>query len=172
MRTKLLYFLLLIAPFISTSCNKEDDPIILTGNWYIDEDYVYTGIRYDPNVGQTYPAAVQYLRDHEDDFCEPLKELTKITFSGTNQVTFQYTDSSTETGTYVQDGMYFVITCDAYPLGLTGGSDGKIIELYYPTEYMIDVLKNILTPTDPSETVFESLIQTFVGVATYRTVYY
>ena len=37
---------------------------------------------------------------------------------------------------------------------------------------MIDVLKNIVTPTDPSETVFESLIQTFVGVATYRTVYY
>lgn len=166
MKAKLLFFLLLIAPF-AASCNKEEIPIILSGNWYIDNDYVYTNIKYDITVGNNNPNAVQYLVNHEDDFSEPLKNIKRLTFSGLNTVTFQYLDNTTATGTYTQEGSYFFIESAAYPDGLAGASDGTALELYYPLEYMTDILESLLTPSDPSPALFEELIVSFVGIATY-----
>jgi hypothetical protein len=166
MKTKLLYFLLLLTPFV-LSCNKETEPVILTGDWNINNEYVYTNIRYDLEVSRAHPDALQYLIDNEDQLAEPLKNVKKLTFSGINTIIFHYLDNSTATGTYVIEGNYFFVESDSYPDGLAGYSDNSSLELYYPLEYMTNILNNLLTPSDPSEEIFTQLIQSFVGVATY-----
>jgi hypothetical protein len=119
MKAKVLFFLLLVAS-ITTSCNKEQGPIVLTGAWNLDANYVYNVIRYDPSIGVANPTAVQFLIDHEDDLTEPLKFMKRITFEENGNVTFTYQDNSTETGTYELDGTYFTIESEIYPDGLAG----------------------------------------------------
>lgn len=167
MKAKVLFFLLIGVLF--TSCNKEQGPIVLTGDWNLDVNYVYNVIRYDPAIGVANPTAVQFLMDHEEDLTEPLKYMKKITFSENGDVTFTYQDNSTETGTYEQEGTYFTIESEIYPDGLAGATDGETLELYYPKSYMDEVLYNILNSGTPSQELFETLIQTFLGVATYRS---
>ncbi len=168
MKAKVLFFLLLIGSF-TTSCNKAHDPIVLTGEWNIDLNYVYNVIHYDPSFGASNPTAVQFLIDHQDDLTAPLKLLKQITFSENGTITFTYNDDSVETGTYTQDDTYFEIVSSAYPYGLAGATDGSTMELYYPLEYMDNILYGLLTESDPSEATFNTLIQTFLGVATYRS---
>lgn len=168
MKTKILFFLLLIGA-ISTSCTKEQQPIVLVGEWDLDANYVYSVIRYDPAIGTANPTAVQFLIDKEDELTEPLKYMEKITFSDNGSVTFTYEDSSIETGTYVLDGTYITIECDIYPDGLAAATDGETLELYYPKNYMDEILYNLLSSSTPSQELFATLIQTFLGVATYRS---
>ncbi len=171
MKAKVLFFLLLVAS-ITTSCNKEQGPIVLTGAWNLDANYVYNVIRYDPSIGVANPTAVQFLIDHEDDLTEPLKFMKRITFEENGNVTFTYQDNSTETGTYELDGTYFTIESEIYPDGLAGATDGETLELYYPKSYMDEVLYSILSSSTPSQELFQTLIQTFLGVATYRSYTY
>jgi hypothetical protein len=165
---KISRFLLVIALGILTistaSCNKEPEPIVLTGTWNIDTTQTKVFIKYDEIEAQENPVAYNYLRDNINKIRKNLLQPNQLVFSGTNQVTFKMNEGVDIAGTYVKlDEVYFQITNLFFPQGIVCGSDNSILELYFQRDYILTVISNILTPDDPPFTDFEELVTEETG---------
>lgn len=168
MNAKKLLFIAIVSifPFI-TSCNKEIEPVDLTGDWYVDTSSVQLFISVNTNVLTQNQAAYNYLEENFNRIRLNVKQLRRVTFSGINQVAFRYSEVEIYTGTFVQDVREFVVRNDKFPNGLYGASDGTALELYYLRTDMMNILEDMLTDLDPPFSSFEDLIMNFEAGTRY-----
>ena len=167
--SRLSLFSLLVVLLSSTSCNKEAQPIVLTGNWDLDTAGVMVYIVYSPIVATAHPTTVKFLGDNLQKIRRELMKPQKMTFKLPNITEFLYNDVPLPIqGTFVQDNAYFTINNSMFPSGLSGASDNLRIELYYQRDYLMTILYRLLTEEQDSPAVFDELIQKFEGVGAYR----
>ncbi|MFA6333961.1 MAG: hypothetical protein WCX48_00195 [Bacteroidales bacterium] len=152
-----------------SSCNKEADPIILTGSWQLDPSATFLQIIYNPTYAEMYPSAIQYLKDNKEKILTEIKKPDIIQFSDPNVVDFIYTSplAPTVTGTFDQFEIYVNIKNALFPTGIAGASNNHKLEIYYTKDYMMSILYSILTPEDDSQDTFSKLIEQFDGVGVY-----
>ena len=90
---KITRFLSVIALALLTlsaaSCNKEPEPIVLTGTWNIDTTQTKVFIKYDELKAQENPVAFNFLKDNVQKIRKNLLQPNQIVFSGTNSVVFK-----------------------------------------------------------------------------------
>lgn len=160
---------LLVVLLSSTSCNKEVEPIVLTGNWNLDTSGVMVYIVYSPAVATEYPKTVKFLGDNLQKIRRELMKPQVITFKAPNIAEFTYNEVPLPVqGTYVQENAVFTITNGMFPEGLSGASDNLRLELYYKHEYLMSIIYNLLTDQDDTPAIYDELIQKFEGVGAYR----
>lgn len=177
---KITRFLSIIALGVLTlstvGCNKEPEPIVLTGTWNVDTVQTKVYIKYDEFKAQENPIAFNYLKDNIQKIRKNLIQPDKIIFSGTNYVSFKFPNGMSIDGTYSQiDEVFFKLTIMEFPDGfqfpdgLVCASDNKVLEIYYPRGYVMSVLRNMLRPSDPPYSIFEELITAeSSGLALFR----
>lgn len=167
--SRLTLFSLLVVLLSSTSCNKEAEPIVLTGNWNLDTAGVMVYIVYSPVVAAEYPKTVKFLGDNLQKIRRELMKPQRITFKVPNIAEFTYNDVPLPVGgTFVQENAVFTITNGMFPEGISGASDNLRLELYYNHEYLMGIIYNLLTEEDDTPAVYNELIQKFEGVGAYR----
>ncbi|MEN6618547.1 MAG: hypothetical protein ABFC28_03490 [Rikenellaceae bacterium] len=153
-----------------SGCNKDPDPIILTGSWQLDPTATFLQIYYNSSYASEYPSAIQFLKDNKDKILKEIKKPEIIQFVAPNTVNFIYEASSSTppvVGTFEQFEIYVNIKNPIFPNGLTGASNNQKLEIYYSKEYMMSILYSILTPADDTQETFSNLIEGFDGVGVY-----
>lgn len=168
--TKFLSIVALTITVLSLSgCNKEPDPIVLTGSWQLDSTSTFLQIFYNPTFASENPRAIQFLKDNKEKILKEIKKPEIIQFVEPNIVNFVYKSSSTPplTGTFEQFEIYVSIKNSIFPNGITGASNNEKLEIYYDKTYMLGILNSILTPQDDSQETFSTLIEAFDGVGVY-----
>jgi len=152
-----------------SGCNKEPEPIVLTGSWQLDSTSTFLQIFYNPTFASENPRAIQFLKDNKEKILKEIKKPEIIQFVAPNTVNFVYKNSSapTVTGTFEQFEIYVSIKNSIFPNGLTGASNNQKLEIYYDKTYMLGILNSILTPEDDSQETFSTLIEEFDGVGVY-----
>lgn len=171
---KITRFLSVIALALLTlsavSCNKEPEPIVLTGTWNIDTTQTKVFIKYDELKAQENPVAFNFLKDNVQKIRKNLIQPDQIIFSGTNSVVFKLPSGTSVEGTYVQlDNVYFQINISLFPEGIVCGSDNRNLEIYYPRDYVMGVISSILTPNDPPYSIFNEMVtDESGGIALFR----
>ena len=144
---------------LTSSCNKEPVPIVITGTWNIDTSKTVLIVKFDELKANEYPAALNFLEKNIQKIRKSLPQPEQIIFSETNSVTFKFEEGMFIEGTYTQiDKMYFKINISIFPDGIVCGSDNRNLEIYYNRDHILGALTNILTPNDPPYSVFEELI--------------
>lgn len=170
--TKLSLFSLLVVFLLSTGCNKEAVPIVLTGSWDLDTSGVMVYIVYSPVIADEFPATIKFLGNNLQKIRRELMKPQKIVFKKPNLVDYIYNDVPLPVqGTYVQDNAVFTITNGMFPEGITGASDNLRIEFYYPKEYLMSILYLLLTEDDDPAMIYDQLIQKIEGVGAYKKAY-
>ncbi|OFY30259.1 MAG: hypothetical protein A2X17_08460 [Bacteroidetes bacterium GWF2_41_61] len=165
-----LFSVLLLAISIS-SCNKELQPIVLTGTWELDTAAVIVRIVYSPVVANEFPETVKFLAANINKIKQELMKPQSIVFKVPNLTEFNYNDVPLPIhGTYVQENAYFAITNPLFPAGISGASDNLRLELYYDRDYLMMILYTFLTDQDDSPSTYDRLIETFHGVGSYKKV--
>lgn len=168
----LALFTLLVVLLSSTGCNKEAEPIVLTGNWDLDTAGVMVYIVYSPIVATEHPNTLKFLGDNLQKIRRELMKPQKITFRMPNIAEFTFNDVPLPVqGTFVQDNAVFSIHNSMFPEGIGGASDNLRLELYYQREYLMAILYRMLTEQDDTPAVYDELIQKFEGVGAYRKGY-
>lgn len=171
---KITRFLSVIALALLTlsaaSCNKEPEPIVLTGTWNIDTTQTKVFIKYDELKAQENPVAFNFLKDNVQKIRKNLIQPDQIIFSGINSVVFKLPSGTSVEGTYVQlDNVYFQINISLFPEGIVCGSDNRNLEIYYPRDYVMGVISSILTPNDPPYSIFNEMVtDESGGIALFR----
>lgn len=168
--TKFLSIVSLTIMVLSLSgCNKEPDPIVLTGSWQLDSASTFLQIFYNPAIASENPGAIQFLQDNKEKILNQIKKPEIIQFVEPNTVNFLYKTTSTTplTGTFEQFEIYVSIKNSIFPNGITGASNNQKLEIYYDKTYMLGILNSILTPEDDSQETFSALIEAFDGVGVY-----
>lgn len=150
-----------------TGCSKDADSVSFVGVWDIDTSS-FT-IVYNEQVYSTHPEAIMFLKNNRDNIVKSIMKPEQIIFRNTG-VDFVYKTFNPElvyTGTYTVYEIYANIYNRVFPSGITAACNSRKLELCYTTEYMMSILKNMLTEEDPDYNVFESLIISFKGVGVY-----
>lgn len=165
---RFLFFTVVI--FISlmiSGCNKTEDSHSFVGTWNIDTSSFL--IVYDEQVYKTHPEAIVYLRDNKSKILQSIMKPEQIVFdaSTVNFIYKSYESDQIFTGTYTTYEIYATIYNRVFSSGITAACNSRKMELYYPREYMMSVLENMLTAKDPEIAVFEDLIDSFDGVGVY-----
>ncbi|MDX9782388.1 MAG: hypothetical protein RBT35_05335 [Bacteroidales bacterium] len=149
----------------TASCNKEAEPIVLTGTWNIDSTMTFVSFVYDQVEADANPVTRMFLADinNQRKIVKALHRSqlvpNKIEFSATNTVVFRMKNGSSLDGTYTKyEDMLFMIITPLLPNGQICASDNKLLELYYPRDFVIQVINSILTSTDPSPEDIERII--------------
>lgn len=151
------------------SCNKELEPIVLTGSWDLDTNGVMVQIIYSPVVANEFPDAVKFLGENIQKIRRELMKPQRIVFKMPNITEFYYNEVPLPVaGTFMQENAYFVITNPLFPESISGASDNIRVELYYDENYLMGIIYRLLTPEDDPPMVFEELIVTFNGVGAYK----
>lgn len=167
--SKLSLLALIAILALSSGCNKEIEPIILTGNWDLDTAGVMVYIIYNPNIADEYPATVEFLEKNLQTIRRELMKPQGITFKNPNIAEFTYNQVPLPVeGTFVQDNALFTITNDLFPKGISGASDNLRLELYYSHEYLMEIIYRLITENDDSTEVYDKLIEKFEGVGAYK----
>jgi hypothetical protein len=159
--------ILLIMCLAMTGCSKDADSVSFVGVWDIDTSS-FT-IVYNEQVYSTHPEAIMFLKNNRDNIVKSIMKPEQIIFRNTG-VDFVYKTFNPElvyTGTYTVYEIYANIYNRVFPSGITAACNSRKLELYYTTEYMMTILKNMLNKKDPDYNVFESLIISFNGVGVY-----
>ncbi len=165
-----LFSVLLLAASI-TSCNKELEPIVLTGTWELDTASVIVRIVYSPAVADEYPETIKFLAANINRIKRELMKPQSIVFKSPNITEFYYNDVPLPVnGIYVQDNAYFNITNPLFPGGINGASDNLRLELYYDRDYLMMILYTLLTSENDTPATYDRLIETFHGVGSYKKV--
>lgn len=151
-----------------TSCNKEAEPVVLTGSWKIDTVGTVLGIVYNQVYADENPVALQFLRDNKEKMRKMLFDPQTITFGTSGLATFNYVSIGQVSGTYTQTDFYFVVKNVFFPEGMNGASDNTYLELYYTKPFLMEILFSILTENDPPESVFIQLIDKFEAIGLYK----
>ena len=152
-----------------SSCNKEAEPIVLTGSWELDSTSTFLQISYNPIYAEEYPSAIQYLKDNLNKILKEIKKPDTIQFIEPNTVNFLYnpTPGTMVAGTFEQFDIYVNIYNALFPGGLTGASNNQRLEIYYSKNDMLGILYSMLTPADDAPETFSKLIDQFDGVGVY-----
>ena len=151
------------------SCNKEIDPIVLTGSWELDTLSVIVNIVYNPQVAEEYPNTLIFLEKNKHNLRRELMKPQRIVFKAPNVSEFYYNDVPLPvTGTYLQESAYFVIHNTLFSDGILGASDNLRLELYYSKDRLMQILFNFLTNEDDSQETFSRLIEQFNGIGSYK----
>ena len=162
-------FSLLLVLISSSGCNKETEPIVLTGNWDLDTVGVMVYIVYSPVIAEEYPTTVKFLENNLQKIRRELMKPQRITFKMPNISGFSYNDVPLPVqGTFSQENAVFTIFNAMFPEGLSGASDNLRMEVYYNREYLMAVICRLLTEDDDSPDVYDRLIEKFEGVGAYR----
>ncbi len=159
--------ILLIMCLAMTGCSKDTDTVSFVGIWDIDTSS-FT-IVYNEQVYSTHPEAIMFLKNNRENIVRSIMKPEQIIFRNTG-VDFVYKSFNPElvyTGNYTVYEIYANIYNRVFPSGITAACNSRKLELYYTTEYMMTILKNMLTEEDPDYSVFESLIISFNGVGVY-----
>ncbi|MEA5005015.1 MAG: hypothetical protein VB022_01250 [Rikenellaceae bacterium] len=150
-----------------SGCNKTEDSVSFVGTWNIDTSSFL--IVYDEQVDKAHPEAKTYLNNNKSQILQNIMKPEQITFDKSS-VSFIYKSYKPEqvfTGTYTTYEIYATIYNRVFASGITAACNSRKMELYYPREYMMSILENMLTAKDPDKTVFEDLIDSFDGVGVY-----
>lgn len=156
----------------TVSCNKEAEPIVLTGTWNIDSSMTFVSFVYDQIEAEANPVTRMYLADinnqrkivkalHRSQFVPNKIEFSELGLTGTASapVIFRMKNGGSVDGTYTKyEDMLFLITTPLFPNGLVCASDNKLLELYYPRDFVVQVISSILTATDPTPEDIERMI--------------
>jgi len=166
--TRFLFFAAIALISITISgCNKDTQLVDFEGTWNIDTASFL--IVYNEEVSLNNPEAIVFLREHKSLIISKITEPDQIVFSGSN-VSFIYTSNESNNiynGTYTQYEIYATIYNHVFPSGINAACNKQKLELYYGREYMMSILKSILTKSDPAYDIFDSLIDSFDGVGAY-----
>ncbi len=166
---RLLYFTVVIfIVLMSSGCSKTDDSNSFVGTWNIDSA-TFVRFVYDEDVKKIHPEAIRYLEKNILKFRQNIIKPEQIVFDESS-VSFIYTSYEPDlifTGTYTTYEVFATIYNRAFSSGITALCNSRKMELYYPKEYMMSILENMLTENDPDKTVFDDLIISFEGVGVY-----
>jgi hypothetical protein len=169
---KLITIFSILAMALSISgCNKELQPIVLTGTWDLDTAAVIVRIVYSPAVANEHPETLKFLAQNINKIKRELMKPQRIVFKSPNLTEFIYNDVPLPiSGIYEQDNAYFMITNPLFPGGIGGASDNLRLELYYDRDYLMMILYTLLTDEDDSPMTYDRLIETFHGVGSYKKI--
>ncbi len=169
---KLLSFAAALVLFLSLwGCNKELQPIVLTGSWELDTASVIVHIVYNNEVAADYPQTITFLQRNIHNIRREIMKPKTIVFRLPN-ITESYYNlvPLPVVGTYTQENAYFTIVNAMFPNGISGASDNIRLELYYDRDHLMNILYLLLTDQDDHPSVYNSLIETYHGVGSYRKV--
>jgi len=157
-RKQLTRLIILLVPvfFLSlNSCSKEL-VVNLEGEWVVFPPNVFIGLTYNPNIsgsdasldGQTL---LDLITASLEEASKELAKLERIVFrraispSEENIVEFYYHGTEEPVlGTYEQNNVGFIIKNEDFPDGIEGLSNNHELEIYYPRDYVQEILHEIV----------------------------
>ena len=171
-RTTLVLLGIVSLLFSLWGCNKEFEPIVLSGNWDLDTNGVMVYIIYNPVVSADYPNTIKFLEKNLQKIRRELMKPQRITFKAPNNVDFSYNEVPLPVkGNYSQNDSFFTIINPLFPDGINGASDNLRLELYYDYDRLMSILYLLLTDEDDPPAIYDELIEKFEGVGSYRKSY-
>ncbi|NCB19808.1 MAG: hypothetical protein EOM61_09340 [Bacteroidia bacterium] len=171
-RTTLVLLGIVSLLFSLWGCNKEFEPIVLSGNWDLDTNEVQVYIVYKVGVAEKYPNTKKFLDKNLNAMRRELMKPQKITFKAPNIVDFSYNDVPLPVrGNFTQKDGFFTIINPLFPDGIIGASDNIKLQLYYDYDRLMSILYLLLTYEDDPPAIYDELIEKFEGVGSYRKSY-
>ncbi|MCK9304877.1 MAG: hypothetical protein M0P27_05720, partial [Bacteroidales bacterium] len=129
----------------------------------------FVRVMYNQDLVSQYPNVLDFLVRKKYDLKEKILVPDRIEFISPNVVKFYYSSDIQRVvnGSYTQSDSYVTIVNDNFPFGISAATNNIKLEIYYPTNYILNQLYSLLTVQDDPQEYFSYVIVNADGVGVY-----
>jgi len=149
------------------SCiNGTEEPLVV-GTWLIDTSRTSIAIYTTPEAPIDHPELYEKIRGVISPLRNSIKDPSKIVLATDSTFRFEHASGNITTGRYEQFGHVIAFSSYNYPDGLSGATDGSILELYVGKNEILPRLLYYMMLDPEEEEILRGIITEAQGFTTY-----